>query len=64
MRGAVPEPLAQQREQNVRALLEAAGYDAVHDEDLMVAVAPMGEPAEQLVAVAYSATRPGGRATE
>jgi hypothetical protein len=56
MQGAVPEPLARQLESNVRALLEAAGYSGIDAEGLMVAVAPMGEPAEQVVAVAYAAT--------
>ncbi|MDX6645318.1 MAG: hypothetical protein QOK40_1045 [Miltoncostaeaceae bacterium] len=65
MRGDVPEPLARQLEFNVRALLEAAGYEDMGDEGLMVAVAPMGDPAEQVVAVAYaSSTRSPGRALD
>jgi hypothetical protein len=65
MRGDVPEPLARQLESNVRALLEAAGYEGIDDEGLMVAVAPMGDPAEQVVAVAYaSSTRPAWRVLE
>jgi hypothetical protein len=65
MRGDVPEPLARQLESNVRALLEAAGYEGIGDEGLLVAVAPMGELAEQVVAVAYaSSTRPALRVLE
>ena len=64
MRGDVPEPLARQLESNVRALLEAAGYEDIGDEGLLVAVAPMGEPAEQVMAVAYAASRPALRVAE